>query len=45
VANANEANVSMIKLIHNIWIGFNTYCFNNAALISVVNTATTLTVS
>lgn len=45
VAKAREAKVSMIKLIHNIWIGFNTSCFRTPAPIKVITTATTLTVS
>lgn len=45
VAKASDPNVSMIKLSHNIWIGFNTYCFKRAEPIRVEKTATTLTVN
>jgi hypothetical protein len=41
----SEANVSMIKLIHNIWIGLSTSCFITAAPIKVSPTATTFTVN
>jgi hypothetical protein len=45
VASARDPSVSMIRLTHNIWIGFKIYCFISAAPISVIETATTLTVS
>ena len=45
VAKANEAKVSIIKFIHNIWIGAKTYCLMRLALIIVQTTATTFTVS
>lgn len=45
VASAKDANVSIIKLIHNIWIGFKTYCFMRPAPSKVTKTATMLTVS
>lgn len=43
VASASEARVSIMRLIHNIWIGFRIYCLMTAAPIKVVATATTLT--
>ncbi len=45
VAKASDPKVSIIKLTHNIWIGFNTYCFKRAEPINVENTATMLTVN
>lgn len=45
VAKANEPKVSMIRLTHNIWMGFRIYCFIKAAPIRVMVTATTFTVS
>ena len=45
VARAKDANVSIIKFIHNIWIGFKISCLRRPAPIKVMQTATTLTVS
>jgi len=45
VAKAKLAKVSIIRFIHNIWIGLSIYCLINAAPIKVMQTATTLTVS
>ena len=45
MARAREARVSMIRLIHNIWIGFMMACLIKAAPMRVIPTATMLTVS
>lgn len=45
VARANEANVSMIKLIQSIWIGFKGDSFKTAAPVKANTKATTLTVN
>lgn len=45
VAKAKDANVSIIKLIHNIYMGVKTSCLMTAAPINVQNTATIFTVS
>lgn len=45
VDKAREARVSMMRFIHNIWIGFNIYCLMRPAPTKVMQTATTLTVS
>lgn len=45
VAKAKEAKVSIIRLIHNIWMGARTYCLMRLAPIIVEMTATMLTVN
>ena len=45
VAKAREARVSIIRLIHNIWIGFMIACLIKAAPTKVIPTATMLTVN
>lgn len=45
MAKAREANVSIIKLTHNIWIGFNGDYFKIAAPEKAITKATILTVS
>lgn len=45
VAKAREANVSMMRLTHNIWMGVRIDCLRAAAPITVQNTATTFTVN
>lgn len=44
MARAKEAKVSMMRFIHNIWIGAKISCLIRAAPIIVEKTATTLTV-
>jgi hypothetical protein len=45
VAKANEAKVSMIRLTHNIWIGFNGDSLSMAAPEKAIIKATILTVN
>ncbi len=45
MANAREANVSMIRLTHNIWIGLSGDYFKIAAPLNAITKATILTVN
>lgn len=45
MASARDARVSMMRLIHNIWIGLRIYCLRRPAPTNVIHTATTFTVS
>lgn len=45
VAKANEARVSMIRLTHNIWIGFNGDYLNTAPPTNAITKATKFTVN